>query len=120
VRRIIIADDDALFSAAVQLKFMSEGYRVHAVENGRDLMDQLATCVPDLVLLDLRMPGLSGVDVLERMREDPQLSSIPVLVVTSEGGSGTRARCLGLGATGFYAKPVSLRTLAGSVRSCLA
>ena len=83
-------------------------------------MDQLEACVPDLVLLDLRMPDLSGVDVLQRIRENPQLSSIPVLVVTSRRGSDTRARCLGLGAAGYYAKPVSLRTLAASVKACLA
>jgi DNA-binding response OmpR family regulator len=119
MRKIVIADDDAFFSAAVQFKFTSEGYDVSAVGDGRDLVDELSSCAPDLVLLDLEMPGMSGVDVLQRMREDPQLSSIPVLVVTSEYGSGTRARCLRLGAAGFCSKPVSLSTLAARVRACL-
>jgi DNA-binding response OmpR family regulator len=115
----MIADDDDLFSAAVQLKLASEGYHVDAFGNGKDLMDHLTAHAPDAVLLDLKMPVLSGLDVLVHIQQDPQLSSIPVLVVTSQRDRGTRARCLGLGAAGFYPKPVSLRTLAAGVRACL-
>jgi DNA-binding response OmpR family regulator len=117
VREIMIADDDRVFSAALQSRFRERGYRVSSVLNGVDLLSQLETRSPDLLLLDVVMPGLSGIQVLERMEENPGLRSIPVVVVSSRSDSATRARCLELGAWSFYAKPLSLRQLAADVEA---
>lgn len=119
MRQIMIADDDHIFSTALQFKLRERGCRVTAAYNGLELLLQLETESPDLLVLDLMMPGLSGLKVLEEREEDPRLRSIPVVVVTSHSDSQTRARCLELGADGFFAKPLSLRKLAADVESLL-
>ena len=120
MRNITIADDDYVFSTVLQLRFEERAYRVRAAHDGHELLCQLETQQPDLLLLDLMMPGLSGIEVLRRLGEDPQLRLIPVVVMTSCSDSRTRARCLELGADGFYAKPFSPRQLAADVERRLA
>ena len=120
MRTIMIVDDDPQLCAALQFKFERAGYQVCAVSSGQDLLAQLEVRWPDLILLDLMMPDMSGIEVLEYLRRDPVLSSIPVLVVTAWGDSVMQARCLELGAVGFFSKPFSLRELAARMEEYLA
>lgn len=117
---IMIADDDSQFRAALQFKFGQAGHQVCTVGSGQDLLAQLEVQQPDLIILDLMMPDMSGIEVLEYLRRDPVLSSIPVLVVTAWGDSVMQARCLELGAVGFFSKPFSLRELAARMEEYLA
>lgn len=117
MREIMIADDDRVFSEALQSRFRDRGYQVTAAGNGQDLLCRLVTQKPDLLVLDVGMPGLSGIQVLERMIEDPRLRLIPVVVVSSRSDGMTRARCLELGASSFHAKPLSLRKLVSDVET---
>jgi len=120
MRTIMIVDDDRQLCAALQFKFERAGYRVCAVFNGQGLLARFEVQRPDLIILDLMMPDMSGIRVLEYLRRDPVLSSIPVLVVTAWGNSAMRARCLELGAVGFFSKPFSLRELAMQVEEYVA
>lgn len=117
---VMIADDDPQLCAALQFKLERAGYQVCAVGSGQDLLTRLDTERPDLIVLDLMMPGMSGMEVLERLRSHPVLSSIPVLVVTAWGHSDMRSRCMALGAADFMPKPFSLRKLAQKVGEYLA
>jgi len=112
---VMIVDDDPRLRAALQFKLEQAGYRICVAGNGRDCLDQIVQQRPDLILLDLMMPDISGLEVLEWLRSDPSLSSIPVLVVTAWGHTEMRSKCLSLGAAGFIAKPFSLRDLARKV-----
>ena len=120
MRTIMIVDDDLQLCAALQFKLERAGYEVCAVHSGRDLLSRLKVQQPDLILLDLMMPDMSGIEVLEYLRSDPLLSPIPVLVVTAWGHTAMQSRCLELGAAGFVAKPFSLRELATRVEEHLA
>ena len=117
---VMIVDDDPRLSAALQFKLEQTGYQVCAVSNGQDLLVQLELQKPDLILLDLMMPDMSGLEVLEYLRLDTALSSIPVLVLTAWGDTAMESRCLELGAAGFMSKPFSLRELAKRVEEHLA
>lgn len=115
MRTVFVVDDDPYFRSALRMKLEQKGYDVLATGNGLDLLRELRTCEVDAIVLDLNMPGLSGLEVLRRLAADPVLSSIPVLVATAERDSRTRSQCLELGARECHAKPVSLRRLAASV-----
>ena len=120
MRTIMIVDDDPRLCSALQLKFEQAGYQVSAVGSGRDLLARLQIQQPDLIVLDLMMPDMSGIDVLEYLRSHPNLSSIPVVVVTAWGHTAMQVRCLELGAADFVSKPFSLRELAARVEEHLA
>jgi len=116
----MIVDDDPRLSAALRFKLEQAGYHVHAAGNGQDFLAQLELEKPDLILLDLMMPDMSGLEVLEYLQADAELCSIPVLVVTAWGHAAVRSRCLELGVAGFMSKPFSLRELAQKVEQHLA
>jgi DNA-binding response OmpR family regulator len=118
--RIFIAEDNEMCRAAMRIAFEGHGYDVVAAIDGQDLLRRLESQRADLIVLDLNMPGLSGLEVLRRLREDPRLATIPVLVASAQDDGGTRARCLALGAKEFHTKPFSLRGLAARVGAYLA
>jgi CheY-like chemotaxis protein len=120
MQRIFIADDNERFLSAMRIVFEGNGYDVVAAVDGRDLLRQLEAQEADLIILDIEMPNLSGIEVLERLGRDPRLSRVPVLMTSGKSDSETQARCLSLGARAFYAKPFSLRRLAAMVEQWLA
>jgi len=117
---VMIVDDDPRLTAALQFRLEQAGYWVDSACSGRDFLAQIEMRRPDLILLDLMMPDMSGLEVLEHLRSDPQLCSIPVVVVTAWGHASVQTRCLELGAKGFFSKPFSLRALAKTVEEHLA
>lgn len=120
MRTVMVVDDDPILRAALRFKLEQAGYQVCAVGSGRELLAWLDLHKPDLILLDLMMPNMSGFEVLEYLRSDPALSSIPVVVVAAWAHGVTQARCMELGAAGFVAKPFSLRELTKTVEEHLA
>jgi len=120
VPRVTLVEDDPTLRAALQFKLERAGYDVTAAGSGREFLARLQLRKPDLILLDLMMPDMSGLQVLDYLRSDPALSSIPVVVVTAWGQGAMRARCTELGVVGFVTKPFSLRELAKRVEEHLA
>ncbi len=80
---VLIVEDERDIAALFRHVMDLAGYRTEVAANGRIALDRLATCQPDVVLLDLSLPGISGVNVLQRMRVDERLKTIPVVVVTA-------------------------------------
>jgi CheY-like chemotaxis protein len=94
----------------------------HDVVNARTGLEGLTrakTCGPDLILLDMSLPGLDGWEVVRELKADPYLAGIPVLAVTAHAMRGDRERCLEAGCDGYMAKPISIRELTGQVESFL-
>jgi DNA-binding response OmpR family regulator len=120
MHKILIADDSELIRTAMRIVFEGHGYDVVAATDGQDLLQRLEAQEVDLIILDINMPRLSGIDVLKRLGADSRLSRIPVLMASAQSDKKTQARCLALGACEFYVKPFSLRSLAASVEAHLA
>ena len=112
---VMIVDDDPRLSAALQFRLEQAGYRVRSASSGQDFLAQLEMQRPDLILLDLMMPDMSGLEVLEYLRSDTDLCSIPVVVVTAWGHAAVQTRCLELGAKGFFSKPFDTAALLDAV-----
>lgn len=105
---ILVADDEPHIGKIIQMKLELGPYRVTLVPDGRAALEALEGDEPiDLVLLDIMMPHMSGLEVLARLREVPRWRSTPVIMLTAKGQDGDRKRALELGATDFLTKPFS-------------
>ncbi|HSL70034.1 MAG TPA: response regulator transcription factor [Longimicrobiales bacterium] len=109
--RILVVEDERDIAALVAYHLTKEGYRVRTAEGGLEAMEAAGTERPDLVLLDLMLPGLSGYEVLSELRRRPELSDVPVVVLTARRDEVDRVKGLELGADDYITKPFSPREL---------
>jgi CheY-like chemotaxis protein len=116
--RILVVDDLPDNYVLLQTILESEGYQVEIADNGQSALERIASHPPDLVLLDVMMPGLDGFEVTRRIRQNPSLPFIPILLVT---GYSELAPSNGFdaGADGFIRKPINFDDLLDRVRAIL-
>jgi CheY-like chemotaxis protein len=112
---VLIVDDERDNRELLEIVLSSSGLRVMLAASGEEALECMTAQPPDLVLLDLMMPGLSGYDVVRSIKSNPLLSKIPVVMVTALDGPA-RQSALQAGAEGFLAKPLELAQL----KACLA
>jgi CheY-like chemotaxis protein len=116
-RTVLICDDDALMRGLIRTVLAAEGYELREASNGRQALEELDRGRPDLLILDNRMPGLSGEAVLERVRTDPALSAVRVLLVS---GAGMLPELAGtIGADAYLQKPFAVDALRETVERLL-
>ncbi|MGX5680291.1 response regulator [Schumannella luteola] len=112
--RILIADDDPQMVRALRITLSARGYDVVVAEDGRDALDQAIATHPDLVVLDLGMPGLTGLEVIEALRG---WTDVPILVVSGRSESWDKVEALDAGADDYVTKPFSADELLARVRA---
>lgn len=103
--RIIYVEDDELIGDLVRDTLIDAGHAVGVVPDGKAALSILKMKVPDLVILDIGLPGMGGIDVLQEMRRDPNLYGIPALMLTGRRGAGDEAIAFHSGATEYLRKP---------------
>jgi two-component system alkaline phosphatase synthesis response regulator PhoP len=107
-RHVLVADDEPHIGRIVQLKLERGPYSVTLVPDGRAALERIESDTEiDVVLLDIMMPYMSGLDVLEQVRKMPGRRELPVIILTAKGQDADRERALELGATDFWTKPFS-------------
>jgi DNA-binding response OmpR family regulator len=114
--RILVVDDDATVSEVVGRYLEREGFTVETVADGRVALDRALAEPPDLVVLDLMLPGMDGLEVCRRLRA---LAPVPIVVLTARGQESDRIIGLDLGADDYVAKPFSTKELVARVRAVL-
>lgn len=114
--RILVVDDEPAVRRTLQANLVARGYDTMAVETGEDALRAVMERAPDLVILDLMLPGLSGIDLCAAMRAQ---SSIPILVLSARGEERTKVRALDLGADDYLTKPFGIQELLARVRALL-
>lgn len=103
--KILLVDDDLLLVRMYQRKLENDGYIVTTASNGIDALQKLFEFSPDLILLDIMMPKMNGLEVLTKIKENPQTKDIPVIMLTNVGGSDEDIeRGLELGAVAYLVK----------------
>ena len=115
--RILIVDDTPSSVKMLAAKLSNEYYEVLTADDGQAALEAVERDAPDLVLLDVMMPGMDGFEVCRRMKENPQNTHIPVVMVTALGNSEDRLKGLEAGADDFLTKPVDDTTLFARIRS---
>jgi two-component system, OmpR family, alkaline phosphatase synthesis response regulator PhoP len=110
-RHVLVADDEPHIGRIIKMKLEQGPFRVTLAFDGKEALDILEREDVDLVLLDLMMPHLSGLDVLGRMRSDDRWRSLPCIILTAAGQESQHQRALELGADDFLTKPFSPKKL---------
>jgi two-component system, OmpR family, phosphate regulon response regulator PhoB len=117
--RILVVEDERDIAALVAYHLTKEGYRVRTAEGGHEALEAARAEKPDLMILDLMLPGFSGYEVLQEMRRRPELMEVPVVVLTARRDEADRVKGLELGADDYVTKPFSPRELVLRVSAVL-
>ncbi len=114
--RVLVVDDEPAIRRTLRANLVARGYDVDAVETGEEALASAAEYRPDLVILDLMLPGLSGLDVCRDLRAQ---SAVPILVLSARGEERAKVRALDLGADDYLTKPFGMDELLARVRALL-
>jgi DNA-binding NtrC family response regulator len=118
-KRILIIDDDVDFRNLLRIQLSLAGYSAEVAEDGLAGGKAMLEHPPDLVLSDIHMPFLNGVELLSLMGTDEHTASIPVILLSGQSDGATALKAKRLGAADFLTKPVAIEHLLNSIRGCL-
>ena len=117
--RILVVEDHPTMRDAMRLVLEGEGFAIDEASDGDSALEMVRADPPDLVFLDLNIPGVSGTDVLRALKSDPATAAVSVIIVTATGEEG-RERVIRLGADEYFTKPFSPTALLRTVEQVLA
>ena len=118
-KEILIVDDEPSIVVPVQFLMQQQGYHVLVAEDGHDALDMIYKYQPDLVLLDIMLPGIDGYEVCEIVRLNPKLRHVKIIFLTAKGREVEIAKGLALGADAYITKPFSNAELVAKVKTVL-
>src|SRR5919107_592099 len=116
---VLVVEDDESMSLLLKYNLEAEGFRVETVGRGDQAEIRLRESVPDLVVLDWMLPGLSGIELCRRIRARSETERLPVIMLTARGEETERVRGLATGADDYLVKPFSIPELVARVRAVL-
>ncbi len=119
IKKILAVDDDADILTLVRYNLEKEGFKVFTAESGEEALEKARKSKPDLLILDLMLPGMNGLEVCRLLKSDSATRNMPVLILTAKGEETDIVVGLELGADDYLTKPFSPRVLAARVRALL-
>ena len=117
--RILLADDSEINLQIVRDYLQDKGYVVVIARTGHEVLDQAEAFRPDLILMDVQMPEMDGIEAIQRLRARPDGAATPIIALTARAMAGDRERCLSAGASVYLSKPVSLKGLVTMIERLL-
>ncbi len=118
-KRILVVEDNDLNRKLFCDVLKSAGYAVEPCADGELVLNSARAFDPDLVIMDIQLPNISGMDLIAQMKRDTSLSSVPVLAVTAYAGKGDEQKIRDAGAQGYLSKPVSIGPFMRAVKELL-
>jgi CheY-like chemotaxis protein len=106
-KRILVVDDDELVRLALEELLKPEGYEIHTASSGREALDRIAENIYDLLMLDIIMPEMDGIELCRKIREREDYNEVPIVFLTAKSREEDRALGLEAGANLFLSKPIS-------------
>lgn len=117
--KVLVIDDEQNLQKLVRVNLSARGYQVIAASDGKRGLKLAQLEHPDLILLDLLMPSISGWDVLTALKADPKLQKVPVVILTAAVREGEEGKARGIGASGYLVKPFGIDELLHHVEQVL-
>jgi two-component system, OmpR family, alkaline phosphatase synthesis response regulator PhoP len=118
-KMILVVDDEEHIQELIKFNLEKNSYKVITANNGKDAFEMAKADQPDLVLLDLMLPGMDGLEVCKAIRKEPSISSMPIIMITARGEELDKILGLELGADDYITKPFSVRELLSRVKAIL-
>lgn len=118
--KILLVEDNPVNRRLAEFLLRSQGYRVREAPTAEEAFEILKTDRPDLILMDLQLPGMDGLRAVKQLKQDPAMQDIPVVAVTSYAMKGDRERAQEAGCSSYITKPIDKTTLLEEVASQLA
>ena len=119
-RSILIVDDNAQNLKLARVVLASEGFDVHTASNAEDAIQLLRTVTPRLILMDIQLPGMDGLELTRRLKADPETRAVCVIALTAYAMKGDDEKAFAAGCDGYITKPIDVERLPVVVRSYLA
>jgi two-component system alkaline phosphatase synthesis response regulator PhoP len=116
---VLVVEDEKDIAELVQFNLTQEGFAVSVAEDGEKALEAVRTQRPALIILDLMLPGIPGLDVCRRLRADERTAALPIIILTARAGEADRVLGLEMGADDYITKPFSPRELVARVRAVL-
>ena len=108
---VLIADDEPNIVLSLEFLLEEAGYRVRVARDGQEVLDALALEVPDLILLDVMLPRISGYDVCQRVRANPAWRAVRIVMLSAKGREAEVSKGLAIGADAYVTKPFAIKEL---------
>ena len=117
--RILVVDDNAANMKLVDFVLLAAGFQVRGAANAEEALASIAAERPDLVLMDIQLPGTDGLALTRQLKADPGTSSLPIVALTAYAMRGDKQKALDAGCIGYLTKPIDTRTFADQVAAFL-
>ncbi|HKJ04957.1 MAG TPA: response regulator [Geopsychrobacteraceae bacterium] len=118
-KSVLVVEDEEDILALLHFNLVKEGYQVNCATCGEEALEKIAEDCPDLIILDLMLPGIDGLDICRRVRSNPETEQLPIIMVTARGEEADVVRGLELGADDYVAKPFSIKILLARIQAVL-
>jgi PAS domain S-box-containing protein len=116
---ILLAEDNEANIDTISIYLQAKGYRILLAKNGQEAITLAQSEGPDIILMDIQMPGIDGLEAIQQIRKNPALGDIPIIALTALAMTGDRDRCIAAGANDYLSKPVKLKQLAITIQEWL-
>jgi CheY-like chemotaxis protein len=118
-KTILIVDDNPANMKLVRVLLSGEGYDVHTAVDAQEALAELRSSRPDLILMDIQLPGMDGLELTRKLKNDPTTRDIKIVGLTAYAMRGDQERILAAGCDGYIPKPIDTRTLPNSIKGYL-
>ena len=118
-QKILVVEDNELNLKLFCDLLRAHGFETEPVRDGREAIDRARAFAPDLVVMDIQMPHVSGLELIEQMKGDEELKAMPIMAVTAYAAKGDEERIRDAGAEGYVSKPISVARFVEAVRALL-
>lgn len=116
---VLVVDDEPNIVLSLEFLMEQAGFQVTTAEDGEQALESIKNAQPDLILLDISLPGISGFDVLEQLRGQTETVALPIIMLTAHGREVEREKGMALGADDYITKPFSTQVLVEKVKTLL-
>ena len=118
-KKILLVEDNPVNRRLAEFLLRSQGYQVRAATTAQEAFDTIKAERPDLILMDVQLPGMDGLEATKKLKEEPTTRDIPVVAVTSYAMKGDREKALAAGCVGYITKPIDKDTFVREVATVL-